>query len=64
MVTKQDAVKLLNDMGFDVVNLGGMLMAYGTDDIKAMKKAVKKIGYEGSYGCTSKRRDGDDLSTK
>lgn len=56
MVTKQEAAEKLKDIGYDAVTQEGVLMIYGTDNIKAIKKAVKSIGYNGSYGCTNRER--------
>ena len=56
MVTKQEAVEKLKTTGFDAVAQEGILMIYGTDNIKAVKKAVRDTGYNGSYGCTNRER--------
>ena len=56
MVTRQDAIEHLKSIGFDADTQDGVLMVFGTDNMKAVKKAVKESGYNGSYGCTNQER--------
>lgn len=56
MVGKKELVEKLKSIGLDATLRDGVPMVYGTDNIKAVKKAIKDFGYDGSYGCTNMER--------